>query len=338
MTVYAPQWKTPAPSTARPVLPISGGAPSQGVGPTVDVGCMADRRRHRASLVQCGPHRWLWRMPGWLELAGCCNTHVRSGLVDLRSLDRCYAASAAAPAVVFRRATRSRFLRWARGFVEPTAGSGYRPVRPDPARSAELRKRYRLGGGLMCLSRLVPRKGRLPVTALPSISVANRVGDCRRRSISRDVAQAGHDCGVADHVFAAAWQPTTSRPPRTGEVLFAMPCRTPRHRDERREPRHRVPRSATPAGVRNRRQFWRAPEAVQHNKTEASGRHWSVDRVADAVAETSIRIGPSRWAPPARMERRVALDAAAAKLADFLRGDDGPLGGRGGARSAIRLL
>ncbi|WP_433605115.1 glycosyltransferase family 4 protein [Prescottella agglutinans] len=105
--------------------------------------------------------------------------------------------------------------------------------RPDPAARAELRARYGLGDRptILCLSRLVPRKGQDQlIRALPAI----------RRSIDGAVLvivgggpyaerlQAlAHECGVGDHVVFTGGVPAAELAAHhTIADVFAMPCRT----------------------------------------------------------------------------------------------------------------
>ncbi|RVW08971.1 glycosyltransferase family 1 protein [Prescottella agglutinans] len=105
--------------------------------------------------------------------------------------------------------------------------------RPDPAARAELRARYGLGDRptILCLSRLVPRKGQDQlIRALPAI----------RRSIDGAVLvivgggpyaerlhALAHECGVADHVVFTGGVPAAELAAHhTIADVFAMPCRT----------------------------------------------------------------------------------------------------------------
>ncbi|MDH6279628.1 glycosyltransferase family 4 protein [Prescottella agglutinans] len=105
--------------------------------------------------------------------------------------------------------------------------------RPDPAARAELRARYGLGDRptILCLSRLVPRKGQDQlIRALPAI----------RRSIDGAVLvivgggpyaerlhALSHECGVGDHVVFTGGVPAAELAAHhTIADVFAMPCRT----------------------------------------------------------------------------------------------------------------
>ncbi|MFO7191637.1 MULTISPECIES: glycosyltransferase family 4 protein [Thermocrispum] len=105
--------------------------------------------------------------------------------------------------------------------------------RPDPAAREELRKRYRLGDRpvVVCVSRLVPRKGQdMLIRALPELR--QRVpgtalllvgGGPYRQYLQREAVA----CGVADHVVLTGSVPWEELPAHyaVGDV-FAMPART----------------------------------------------------------------------------------------------------------------
>jgi len=105
--------------------------------------------------------------------------------------------------------------------------------RPDPAARAEIRRRHRLGAApvVVCVSRLVPRKGQdMLVRALPEIrrrvpgAVLLLVGDGPQRAALRRLAA---QFGVDGAVHAAGSVPWSTLPAyhAAGDV-FAMPCRT----------------------------------------------------------------------------------------------------------------
>jgi phosphatidylinositol alpha-1,6-mannosyltransferase len=163
--------------------------------------------------------------------------------------------------------------------------------RPDPAARAELRDRYRLGERptVVCLSRLVPRKGQdTLIRALPSI---------RRRIDGAALVVVGggpyldglrklaRDCGVADHVTFTGGVPAAELPAHhaLGDV-FAMPCRT-RGAGMDVEGLGIVFLEASAAGVPVIAGLsGGAPETVRHNKTGLVVDGRSVDEVGDAVA------------------------------------------------------
>ncbi len=105
--------------------------------------------------------------------------------------------------------------------------------RPDVAARYELRRRYRLGGApvVVCISRLVPRKGQdVLIRALPEIRERARgamlllVGGGPYQAVLRRLAVR---CGVSGAVVdagAVAW-PDLPAHYAAGDV-FAMPCRT----------------------------------------------------------------------------------------------------------------
>ncbi|NLV80470.1 MAG: glycosyltransferase family 4 protein [Rhodococcus sp.] len=134
------------------------------------------------------------------------------------------------------RYTRSRFA----SAFGPEAGLEHLPsgvdtelFRPDPAARAELRARYGLGDRptVLCLSRLVPRKGQdVLIRALPEIRrrvdgaalviVGGGPYEERLRALARDT-------GVADDVVITGGVPAAELAAHhtLGDV-FAMPCRT----------------------------------------------------------------------------------------------------------------
>ncbi|AUM17120.1 GDP-mannose-dependent alpha-(1-6)-phosphatidylinositol monomannoside mannosyltransferase [Rhodococcus ruber Chol-4] len=134
------------------------------------------------------------------------------------------------------RYTRGRFA----SAFGPGAGLEHLPsgvdtevFRPDPAARADLRARYRLGDRptVLCLSRLVPRKGQdMLIRALPEIrrrvdgAVLVIVGGGpyhdRLRKLARTV-------GVEDHVVITGGVPAAELAAHhTLADVFAMPCRT----------------------------------------------------------------------------------------------------------------
>ncbi|MHC6213379.1 glycosyltransferase family 4 protein [Rhodococcus ruber] len=134
------------------------------------------------------------------------------------------------------RYTRGRFA----SAFGPGAGLEHLPsgvdtevFRPDPAARADLRARYRLGDRptVLCLSRLVPRKGQdMLIRALPEIrrrvdgAVLVIVGGGpyhdRLRKLARTV-------GVEDHVVITGGVPAAELAAHhTIADVFAMPCRT----------------------------------------------------------------------------------------------------------------
>ncbi|MDQ1179840.1 phosphatidylinositol alpha-1,6-mannosyltransferase [Rhodococcus sp. SORGH_AS 301] len=166
---------------------------------------------------------------------------------------------------------------------------------PDTSARETLRARYGLGDRptVLCLSRLVPRKGQdMLIRALPGIraeidgAVLVVVGGGPYGDTLRALAQS---CGVADHVVFTGSVPAeelggTPHPRR--RVRHAVSH--PRCRSGRRGPGHRVPR-----GVRVRRAGGRGPvgwsagdrrrERHRHNRRRHLGRRRPARRRGRAV-------------------------------------------------------
>lgn len=247
MTVYAPQWKgadafddaaraagyrvVRHPSTV--MLP----------GPTVDVRMRRLIAEHDIETVWFGAAAPLALLAPRARLAGAsrvlASTHGHevgwSMLPVARSVLR--RIGDGTDVVTFVSSyTRSRFA----SAFGPAASLEYLPpgvdtdrFRPDPAARAELRKRYRLGERptVVCLSRLVPRKGQdTLVTALPSIR--RRVDGAALVIVGggpylETLRKLAHDCGVADHVTFTGGVATDELPAHHALAdVFAMPCRT----------------------------------------------------------------------------------------------------------------
>lgn len=204
--------------------------------------------------------------------------------------------------------------------------------RPDPASRAELRSRYRLGERptVVCLSRLVPRKGQdMLIKALPSIrqrvdgAALVIVGGGPYLAALRKLAQ---DCGVADHVIFTGGVAAAELPAHHALAdVFAMPCRT-RGGGMDVEGLGIVFLEASATGVPViAGESGGAPEAVQHNKTGLVIDGRSVHTVADAVTE--LLTDRDRAAAMGAAGRQWVTaewrwDMLAARLADLLRGDD----------------
>ncbi len=233
------------------------------------------------------------------------------------------------------RYTRSRFAP----AFGPRASLEYLPsgvdtdrFRPDPAARAELRDRYRLGERptVLCLSRLVPRKGQdMLIKALPSIrqrvdgAALVIVGGGPYLETLRKLAR---DCGVADHVTFTGGVPAAELPAHHALAdVFAMPCRT-RGAGMDVEGLGIVFLEASATGVPViAGESGGAPEAVQHNKTGLVIDGRSVNKVADAVTEllndrdraAAMGAAGREW-----VTAQWRWDTLAARLADLLRGDD----------------
>lgn len=164
--------------------------------------------------------------------------------------------------------------------------------RPDPAARAELRQRYRLDERpvVVCVSRLVPRKGQdTLIKALPAIrrrvdgAALVIVGGGPYLPALRKLAM---DCKVADHVTFTGGVPDDELPAHHALAdVFAMPCRT-RGAGLDVEGLGIVFLEASASGVPViAGQSGGAPETVRHNKTGLVVDGTSVDEVADAVAD-----------------------------------------------------
>ncbi|KLO32051.1 GDP-mannose-dependent alpha-(1-6)-phosphatidylinositol monomannoside mannosyltransferase [Mycobacterium haemophilum] len=233
------------------------------------------------------------------------------------------------------RYTRSRFAP----AFGPRAALEYLPpgvdtdrFRPDPASRAELRDRYRLGERptVVCLSRLVPRKGQdMLIRALPSIrqrvdgAALVIVGGGPYLEALRKLAQG---CGVADHVIFTGGVAAAELPAHhTLADVFAMPCRT-RGGGMDVEGLGIVFLEASATGVPViAGKSGGAPEAVRHNKTGLVVDGRSVTMVADAVTE--LLTDRDRAAAMGAAGRQWVTaewrwDTLAARLADLLRGND----------------
>ena len=193
------------------------------------------------------------------------------------------------------RYTRSRFAP----AFGPAASLEYLPpgvdtdrFRPDPAARTELRERYRLGERptVVCLSRLVPRKGQdMLIKALPSIR--RRVDGAALVIVGggpylETLRRLADDCGVADHVTFTGGVPSDELPAHHALAdVFAMPCRT-RGGGMDVEGLGIVFLEASATGVPViAGESGGAPEAVQHNETGLVVDGRSVNKVADAVTE-----------------------------------------------------
>jgi phosphatidylinositol alpha-1,6-mannosyltransferase len=193
------------------------------------------------------------------------------------------------------RYTRSRFA----SAFGPAARLEYLPpgvdtdrFRPDPAARAELRARYGLGERptVLCLSRLVPRKGQdALIKALPSIrrrvdgAALVIVGGGPYLDALRKLAA---DRGVAEHVTFTGGVPAAELPAHHALAdVFAMPCRT-RGAGMDVEGLGIVFLEASATGVPVIAGLsGGAPETVRHNKTGLVVDGRSVNEVAEAVAE-----------------------------------------------------
>ncbi|OBJ82509.1 alpha-(1-2)-phosphatidylinositol mannosyltransferase [Mycobacterium gordonae] len=193
------------------------------------------------------------------------------------------------------RYTRSRFAP----AFGPNAALEYLPpgvdsdrFRPDPAARTELRRRYRLGERptVVCVSRLVPRKGQdMLIKALPSIR--RRVDGAALVIVGggpylETLRKLTREYEVEDHVTFTGGVPGDELPAHHAMAdVFAMPCRT-RGAGMDVEGLGIVFLEASAAGIPVvAGDSGGAPEAVQHNKTGLVIDGNSVEEVGEAVTE-----------------------------------------------------
>lgn len=232
------------------------------------------------------------------------------------------------------RYTRSRFAP----AFGPKAALEYLPpgvdsdrFHPDPAARAELRRRYRLGERptVVCLSRLVPRKGQdMLIRALPAI---------RRRVEGAALVIVGggpyletlrkltRDCEVEDHVTFTGGVPGDELPAHHAMAdVFAMPCRT-RGAGMDVEGLGIVFLEASATGIPVvAGDSGGAPEAVQHNKTGLVVDGNSVEEIGEAVTELLIdrdRAAAMGAAGREWVRTQWRWDLLAARLAGLLDGE-----------------
>jgi phosphatidyl-myo-inositol dimannoside synthase len=233
------------------------------------------------------------------------------------------------------RYTRARF---ASAFGPDTALEHLPPgvdtdrFRPDPASRAELRARYRLGQRptVVCLSRLVPRKGQdMLIRALPSIrqrvdgaALVIAGGGPYLAALRRLAARHG----VSGHVTFTGGVPAAELPAYHAMAdVFAMPCRT-RGAGLDVEGLGIVFLEASATGVPVIAGCsGGAPETVRHDKTGLVVDGRSVDQVADAV--TGMLADPDRAVAMGAAGRDWVMakwrwDTLATRLGELLRGAD----------------
>jgi phosphatidyl-myo-inositol dimannoside synthase len=202
--------------------------------------------------------------------------------------------------------------------------------RPDPVSRAELRTRYGLGQRptVVCLSRLVPRKGQdVLIRALPSIrqrvdgAALVIAGGGPYLAALRQLAER---FGVSDHVTFTGGVPAADLPAYHAMAdVFAMPCRT-RGAGLDIEGLGIVFLEASATGVPViAGSSGGAPETVRHNKTGMVVDGRSVNQVADAVTE--LLADPDRAAAMGAAGRdwvtaQWRWDDLAGRLAELIRG------------------
>src|ERR1700757_1027693 len=202
--------------------------------------------------------------------------------------------------------------------------------RRAPGARAELRARYGLGDRpvIVCLSRLVPRKGQdMLIRALPTIrsrvdgAALAIVGGGPYLSTLHRVADS---VGVADHVIITGGvAPAELAGHHAMADVFAMPCRT-RGGGLDVEGLGIVFLEASATGVPVIAGCsGGAPETVQHNKTGLVVDGRSVGQIVDAVTE--MLADPDRAAAMGAAGRdwitaQWRWDALAARISDLIRG------------------
>ena len=201
--------------------------------------------------------------------------------------------------------------------------------RPDPAARSDLRARYGLGERptIVCLSRLVPRKGPdMLIRALPALrqrvdgAALMIVGGGPYAPMLRRLAQRG---GVSDHVVFTGGVPAAALPAHHAMAdVFAMPCRT-RGAGLDVEGLGIVFLEASATGVPVvAGRSGGAPETVQDGTTGLVVDGRSVGQIADAV--TQVLTDPDRAAQMGAAGRRWVLerwrwDIHAERLGQLLR-------------------
>lgn len=200
--------------------------------------------------------------------------------------------------------------------------------RPDPAARAQLRERHGLGGRptVVCVSRLVPRKGQdMLIRALPAIR--QRVDGAALVIVgggpyAERLHKLADECGVTDSVTFTGGVPAAELPAYylLGDV-FAMPCRT-RGSGMDVEGLGIVFLEASAAGVPVvAGDSGGAPETVLDNRTGRVVDGRSVSQIADAVS--TLLADPDRAAAMGSAGREWATghwgwDGLADRMGDLL--------------------
>jgi phosphatidylinositol alpha-1,6-mannosyltransferase len=342
LTVYAPQWKDadafddrtsgydvvrhpgtlmlPVPTVDARMRRLIGerGIETVWFGAAAPLGLLAARARHAgASRVLASTHG---HEVGWSMLPG-----ARSVLRQI--------GDHSDVVTYVSRYTRGRFA----SAFGPKAALEHLPpgvdtdrFRPDPASRTEMRTRFRLGQRpiVVCLSRLVPRKGQdMLIRALPSIrqrvdgAALVIAGGGPYLDTLRGLAE---QCGVTDHVIFTGGVPSADLSAYHAMAdVFAMPCRT-RGAGLDVEGLGIVFLEASATGVPViAGSSGGAPETVQHNKTGMVVDGRSVPQIADAVSE--LLADPDRAAAMGAAGREWIIaqwrwDALTGRLSDLIRG------------------
>jgi phosphatidyl-myo-inositol dimannoside synthase len=342
VTVYAPQWKDADAFDARTagyhvvrhpgslMLPVptvdarmrrlisEHGIDTVWFGAAAPLGLLAARARHAgATRVLASTHG---HEVGWSMLPGARSVLRRIG--DHSDV-----------VTYVSRYTRGRFA----SAFGPKAALEHLPpgvdterFKPDPASRNDMRARYGLGQRptVVCLSRLVPRKGQdMLIRALPAV---------RQRVDGAALVIAGGGpyldtlrglaarFGVADHVTFTGGVPSADLPAYHAMAdVFAMPCRT-RGAGLDVEGLGIVFLEASATGVPVvAGSSGGAPETVRHNKTGLVVDGRSVPQIADAVSE--LLADPDRAAAMGAAGREWITtqwrwDDLAGRLSDLIRG------------------
>ncbi len=248
LVVYAPSWDSPSGShpefdAAQPFEVVR--HPGTLMLPTPDVRRRASEivRAHGCEAVWFGAAAPLALLTPWLRDAGahrivaCTHGHEVGWSMLPGARQSLRAIGSTVDVVTFiSRYTRSRFA----AAFGPMAALEHLPpgvdtevFTPDPAARRELRTRYRLGDRpvVVCVSRLVPRKGQdVLVRALPAIR--RQVPDAALLLVGGgpygdELARLADAVGVGEHVVLTGSVPWSELPAHynVGDV-FAMPCRT----------------------------------------------------------------------------------------------------------------
>ncbi len=229
--------------------------------------------------------------------------------------------------------TRSRFAAafGPAAALEPLApGVDTDRFEPDPVARAELRARYGLGDRpvVVCVSRLVPRKGQdMLIRALPA--VRERVPGTRLVIVGggpyRDeLRRLAHGFGVSEHVVFTEGVPAEELPAHHAMAdVFAMPCRT-RGSGLDVEGLGIVYLEASATGVPVvAGNSGGAPESVVDGETGLVVDGWDVGAIAAAVAD--LLADPDRAAAMGEAGRRWVVDnwqwrTKAERLSELLTG------------------
>jgi phosphatidyl-myo-inositol dimannoside synthase len=342
LTVYAPQWKDADSFDARTVgyRVVRHPGTLMLPGPTVDTRMRRLIAEHGIDTVWFGAAAPLGLLAGCARQAGAtrvlASTHGHevgwSMIPAARSVLRRIGDDTDVVTFVSRY-TRARFA----SAFGPQAALEHLPpgvdsdrFRPDPASRAELRARYGLGQRptVVCLSRLVPRKGQdMLIRALPSIR--QRVDGAALVIAGggpylAELRRLAERFGVGDHVTFTGGVPAAELPAyhAMGDV-FAMPCRT-RGAGLDVEGLGIVFLEASASGVPViAGSSGGAPETVQHNKTGVVVDGRSVSQIAAAVTE--LLADPDRAAAMGAAGRdwvtdQWRWDVLAARMSELMRG------------------